>query len=55
LAASAAALVVSLRRIESRWIGLPRATRFAGLISEARISRSRFSPSGGCWLIEWRL
>jgi len=54
LAGSAAALAVSLRRLESRWIGLPRATRLAGLNSEARIFRSRIFPPGGCWLIEWQ-
>ena len=41
LAGSAAALLVSLRRIESRWIGRPHPTRFAGFTSEARILRSR--------------
>src|SRR5215472_940357 len=41
LAGSAAALLVSLRRIESRWIGGVHPTRFAGLTSEARILRSR--------------
>jgi len=55
LAGSAAALVVSLRRLESRWVGLPHATRLAGLVSEARISRSRTSIPGGCWRIEWQL
>ena len=44
LAGSAAALLVSLRRIESRWIGRPYPTRFAGLASEVRICRSR-APS----------
>jgi hypothetical protein len=44
LAGSAAALAVSLRRVESHWIGPPRATRLAGLTSEARILRSRAHP-----------
>ncbi len=59
LAGSSAALVVSLRRLESRWIGLPRPTRLAGFASEARILRSRISPASSArqsaWLIEWRL
>jgi hypothetical protein len=41
LAGSAAALAVSLRRIESQWIGSSPPTRFAGFISEARILRAR--------------
>jgi len=41
LAGSAATLAVSLRRIESHWIGRPHPTRLAGLSSEARILRSR--------------
>lgn len=63
LAGSAASLVVSLRRLETRWTGLPRATRFAGLTSEARILRARSVPSplggegqgegGARWLIRW--
>ncbi len=41
LAGSAAVLAVSLRRLQSRWIGLPHPTRLAGLSSEARVLRSR--------------
>jgi len=41
LAGSAAALAVSMRRLESRWIGLPHPTRLAGLTTEARVLRSR--------------
>ena len=57
LAGSAAALVVSMRRLESRWIGLPRPTRFVGLASEARVlrSRSRSQREGEGVEIEWRL
>jgi hypothetical protein len=65
LAGSAAALAVSLRRIESRWIGRPSPTRFAGLASEIRVRRSRASsrpyasalpPREGEGIdIEWRL
>jgi hypothetical protein len=58
LAGSAAALAVSMRRVGSRWIGLPQPTRLAGLATEARILRSRVHPSSstrGGWLIEWRL
>ena len=58
LAGSGATLVVSMRRVGSRWIGLPQPTRLAGLATEARILRSRAHPSSstrGGWLIEWRL
>ena len=57
LAGSAAALVVSMRRLESRWIGLPRSTRFVGFASEARVlrSRSRSQREGEGIEIEWRL
>jgi hypothetical protein len=56
---SAAALVVSVRRVRARWIGAPRRIRLGGLVSEARVLRSRFDPrlaaSGRAWLIEWRV
>jgi hypothetical protein len=57
LAGSAAALVVSLRRLESQWIGQPRATRLAGLTSEARILRCRSHPSSlaAGQVIQWAL
>jgi hypothetical protein len=57
LAGSAAALVMSLRRLESRWIGLPRPTRLAGLTSEVRILRSRARPASALTekIIQWRL
>jgi hypothetical protein len=62
LAGSAAALVISLRRVHSRWMGSPSPTRFAGLVSEARILRSRLRSSaireegeGSRWLIDWAL
>jgi len=55
---SAAALVVSVRRVRARWIGAPRRIRLGGLVSEARVLRSRVDPrlaaSGRAWLIEWR-
>ena len=55
---SAAALVVSVRRVRARWIGAPRRLRFGGIVSEARVLRSRFDPRlaapGRAWLIEWR-
>jgi hypothetical protein len=44
LAGHAAALVVAVRRVATRWAGLPRPTRLAGLVSEARIVRSRVRP-----------
>src|SRR5262249_25081603 len=58
LAGSAAALAVSLRRIESHWIGRPHPTRLAGLTSEALILRSRAFPVKGGeqrWLVQWQL
>jgi len=62
LAGSAAALLVSLDRAESRWIGHARPTRFAGLVCQAKILRSRAgSHAYGNRLegtgvdIEWRL
>ena len=55
---SAAALVVSVRRVRARWIGPPRRVRLGGLVSEARVLRSRLDPRlavpGRAWLIEWR-
>jgi hypothetical protein len=55
---SAAALVVSVRRVRAHWIGAPRRIRLGGLVSEARVLRSRFDPRlatpGRAWLIEWR-
>ena len=55
---SAAALVVSVRRVRARWVGAPRRIRLGGLVSEARVLRSRFDPRlaarGRAWLIEWR-
>jgi RecA DNA recombination protein len=58
LAGSAAALAVSMRRLESHWIGRPHPTRLAGLASEALVLRSRTLPAGGKkkhWLIQWQL
>jgi hypothetical protein len=58
LAGSAAALVVSMRRVEPCWIGRPRPTRLAGLAAEAQVIRSRAHPAavaGGSWSIQWRL
>jgi hypothetical protein len=55
---SAAALVVSVRRVRARWVGAPRRIRLGGLVSEARVLRSRFdlrlAAAGRAWLIEWR-
>jgi RecA DNA recombination protein len=55
---SAAALVVSVRRVRARWIGAPRRIRLGGLVSEARVLRSRVDPRlaapGRAWLIEWQ-
>ncbi len=60
LAGTAAALVVSMRRLAVRWIGAPRPTRFVGLVSEAQIlrarTRSRSAPrEGQCVEIPWGL
>jgi hypothetical protein len=58
LLGSAAVLVVSVRRMRTRWIGADRPTRLGGLVSEARVLRSRADPSLAtperAWLIEWR-
>jgi RecA/RadA recombinase len=58
LTGSAAALVVSVRRVRARWIGAPRRIRLGGLVSEARVLRSRVDPRlaepGRAWVIEWR-
>jgi RecA DNA recombination protein len=58
LLGSAAALVVSMRRMRARWVGAPRPARLGGLVSEARVLRSRGDPglaaSGRAWLLEWR-
>ncbi len=59
-AGSAAALVVSVRRIEARWMGLPRPTRFTGLTSEVHVlrdrTRSHFPPGEGARIeVEWQL
>ena len=57
LAGSAAALVVSARRVEARWIGRPRPARLAGVSGEVHIVRSRSHLAGtaGSWSIPWRL
>ncbi len=62
LAGSAAALVVSARRLEARWMGASQPTRFAGLSSELRFLRARIFPhpnllpprEGEGIQIEWR-
>lgn len=58
LTGSAAALVMSVRRVRARWMGAPRRNRLGGLLSEARVLRSRLDPRlaepGRAWLIEWR-
>jgi len=58
LLGSAAALVVSMRRMRARWVGALRPVRLGGLVSEARVLRSRWDPRlaspGRAWLLEWR-
>jgi hypothetical protein len=54
LTGSLAALVLSVRRLESRWIGRPHPRRFAGLVSETFIVRSRAGDARS-WVIEWSL
>jgi len=78
LLGSAAALVVSVRRVRARWnsqcggggwgrsgaaspqnrFDAPRPRRLGGLVSEARVVRSRSDPAltrpGRAWLLEWR-
>jgi len=55
---SAAALVVSVRRVRARWTGADQPTRLGGLVSEARVLRSRSDPRLAmperAWLIEWQ-
>jgi hypothetical protein len=48
---------VSLRRLESRWIGQPRATRLAGITAEARIVRchAQASSLAAGQVIQWAL
>jgi recombination protein RecA len=55
LTGSAAAFVVSLHSVEARWTGAPRATRLTGLVSEARVLRSRLGAALDASSIEWRL
>jgi hypothetical protein len=58
LAGSAAALAVSVRRLESRWIGRSYPTRLGGLTSEVLVLRSRSLSAKGReqrWLIQWQL
>ena len=55
LTGSAAAFVVSLHSVGARWAGAPRATRLAGLVSEARVLRSRLGGAADASSIEWRL
>jgi RecA DNA recombination protein len=58
MAGSIAALVVSVRRIRTRWIGRLQPTRLAGFTSEAQVLRSRLDlirpGSDGC-TVEWEL
>lgn len=58
LLGGAAALVVSVRRVRARWIGVDACTRLGGLVSEARVLRCRADPRLAtperAWLIEWR-
>ena len=58
LLGAAAALVVSVRRVRTRWIGANKPTRLGGLVSEARVLRSRADPRLAtperAWVIEWR-
>ncbi len=58
LLGGAAALVVSVRRVRTRWVGAERPRRLDGLVSEARVLRSRADPRLAtperAWIIEWR-
>ena len=55
LTGSAAAFVVSLHSVAARWAGTPRATRLAGVVSQARVLRSRLGDTVAASSIEWRL
>jgi len=58
LLGGAAALVVSVRRVRTSWMGMDAPTRLGGLVSEARVLRSRADPRLAtperAWLLEWR-
>src|SRR5262249_31102202 len=58
LRSGAAALVVSVRRVRTNWMGMDAPTRLGGLVSEARVLRSRADPRLAtperAWLLEWR-
>ena len=58
LLGGAAALVVSVRRVRTSWMGIDAPTRLGGLVSEARVLRSRADPRLAtperAWLLEWR-
>jgi hypothetical protein len=58
LLGGAAALVVSMRRVRACWIGVDPPTRLGGLVSEARVLRSRADPRLAtperAWLLEWQ-
>ncbi len=45
LSGSVAALVLAARRARARWIGAPRPTRLAGLVSHVEVTRARRAPS----------
>jgi hypothetical protein len=45
LTGSVAALVLAARRARARWVGTPRPTRLAGLISHVEVTRARRAPS----------
>lgn len=61
LTGSAAALVVSARRVRTQWLRPPRPTRLGGVLSEIGVLHCRGSlPGGGLghgtsWTIEWQL
>src|SRR5215472_13491426 len=58
LLGGAAALVVSVRRVRTSWVSMDAPTRLGGLVSEARVLRSRADPRLAtperAWLLEWR-
>lgn len=50
---SLAALVVSLRRVHSEWIGRPRPTRLAGVVSDVQVLRSQAQRRDHCRVQWW--
>ncbi|MBI2526653.1 MAG: hypothetical protein HYV93_11775 [Candidatus Rokubacteria bacterium] len=58
VAGAAAGLVLEVERGRAQWVGSPRPTRLAGLLSRVRVLRSHAPsplPAEGVWTFSWRL